>query len=60
MSQDGDPGNLITGSGTNTITLNDACALVVPYTFTVSGGIATISYPSATFTQARWVVTPMN
>ena len=58
MSQAGSAGNNITGSGTNTITLNDACGSNIPYTFTVSAGVATITYPSGSFTSAKWVVTP--
>lgn len=59
MSQTGTGVNALSGSGTNTITLTNGCGQSIPYTFTVSGGIATISYPSPIFTSARWVVTPI-
>ncbi|MTI39096.1 beta strand repeat-containing protein [Fulvivirga lutimaris] len=60
MSQAGRGGNNITGSGTDTITLNNSCGQSVNYTFTVSGGVATISYAgSNASSQAKWVVTPI-
>lgn len=59
LSQAGGAGNNISGSGTNILTINDCCGLVVPYVFTMSGGIATITYPSGFFTEAKWVVTAL-
>ncbi len=57
LSQAGTATNSIAGSGTSTLTLNDCCGSVVPYVFSIAGGIVTISYPSGFFTTAKWVVT---
>ncbi len=58
LSQAGTGGNNISGSGTNTITLNNGCGTAIPYVFSVSGGNVTISYPTGFTTSAKWVVTP--